>query len=160
MRSARLVDEWSFEEWEFVGRDEEVRDKGEWSEDNQEGIGQDRYYPMMNYAYPLHDCPTTQTIFKIHEKTNLTVVREEATGECFLALTGAGMDFSQDIAMAYIIAENRVPLDLAREVCVECPLTQHGEAYEKVLRECKSMLEGVEYQTKKIDKSLKAIEGE
>lgn len=157
MKLTKHIDEWSFADWDFIGRNLEIREKGEWSENNQDGIGPDRYYPMMNYAYPLDSgCPSDSTIKEIHENTNLTVVEELSTGNFYLALTGGGMDLSQDIAMAYIIAENRVPLELARGVMVESPLSQYGDNYLKVLRECRKTLKGsVEYKIGQIDKALK-----
>ena len=158
MKMAEHVNDWNFSEWEFTGRNIEVRDRGEWSEDNQDGISVDDYYPMMNYAYPLDNgCPSESTIKEIHKKASLTVVCKLSTDTYYLSLTGGGMNLSQDIAMAYIIAENRVPTGLAREVNVETPLTQHGDNYRKVLNKCKQSLENIEYQINKIDKALKEV---
>jgi hypothetical protein len=44
------------------------------------------------------------------------------TEEYFLALTGGGMDFSQNIALAYIIAQGWIPIALAYEVFTQLEL--------------------------------------
>lgn len=134
------IHDWQDEKWNFVGRHIEENAKGEWSEDNQDGVGTDDHYPMMNYAYPLCECPDDKTIRKIHKKTNCTVVEDTETGDVFLALCGGGMDLSQDVAMAYIIAEDVIPADLAYNVSRQEGLSQHRKDWLKVMRYCRKAL--------------------
>ncbi len=102
--------------------------------------------PMMNYAYPLYGKPTDEQILKICEETNLTVMEKtysddrEGNGDCFLALTGGGMDLSQDVGLAYIYADERIPPGLAFEICTQYGLSVSGERWFKVMRECKLVL--------------------
>jgi hypothetical protein len=79
--------------------------EGEWSEDSPEGIEYDDYMPIYNYAYPLHlSYLEEDIIIRICEETNCTVVNNTEEDELYLALCGCGMDMSQDIALAYMIA--------------------------------------------------------
>lgn len=158
MKLTRKVDRWTFENWEFTGGEVERRERGEWSEHNRDGIHHDDYVPMMLYAYPLEGEPSDEEIKKIHRKTSVTVVREKGTDQYFLALTGGGMDLSQDIARAYIIAENRVPIELAREVNTQKELTQHGEDYLKVMKKCKQSIESNDYEKKALKKAIEKYE--
>jgi len=158
MKLTRHVNEWSFENWEFVGQQIERREfEEEHGDDPDEYFDHDRYYPMMNYCYGLDLEPSEKDIKKVHEQTNCTVVRDKATGDYYLALTGGGMDLSQCIALAYIIIENRVPIELAMETYVQSPLSQSGEKYEKVLKECKKALSQRQnsHRLRKINSALK-----
>jgi len=123
------VSDWDYESWEFVDRDIEYEKHGEWSEDNEQGISSDDYVPMMHYAYPLYDCPSDKQIFKIHEKTCLTVVRNIEGEEYYLVLCGGGMDCSQSIGMAYIIAEDHILYALAQQISRQPNLTQYGKNF-------------------------------
>ena len=153
------VNDWRDEKWRFIGRELAERIKGEWSNQNADGISEDDYYPMMNYAYPLYDCPSEESIMKIQDKTSLTVVGDTETGDFFLALCGGGMDLSQDIAMAYILAGERVPYELALEVSRQPNLSQHGKDFRKVMEECKRSMsdasEGAKGVIISIDKAIK-----
>lgn len=148
MKMTRNVNQWTHENWEFIGRQVEER--------TQEGeLTVDAHFPMMLYAYPLRDRPSDDTIREIHNRTNTTVVRNKENKSYYLALTGAGMDLSQDIALAYIIAENGVPYELALDTYATKPLSIPPEDFIKVMEECKSTLErGVDNQMNKIDKAL------
>jgi len=134
------VYDWADEKWAFTGRDVELEKRGEWSEENQDGVGVDDHVPMMLCAYPLRERPSNKSIRRIHEKTCLTVVEDTETGEFFLALCGGGMDLSQDIAMAYIIAHGLVPAALAMEVSTQPNLSQRGKNWLQVMRYCRRAL--------------------
>jgi hypothetical protein len=142
-------DENSFERWEQVGQDamrnfyaenpDEVVKEGYEVEDNKIDDAIDeliqRHYPMMNYAYPLETEPSDEKVVEICQNTNLTVVKDNEDDTYYLALTGGGMDLSQDIALAYIIAETWLPLDLLRDVCTQPNLSVHGKNWLKVARQ-------------------------
>ncbi len=55
------------------------------------------------------------------------MVMKKDTEEYFLALTGGGMDLSQDIALAYIIAQGWIPTALAYEVSTQPELSVSGD---------------------------------
>lgn len=137
---SRSINDWADEKWEFVGRNLEMSKKGEWDDDNQDGLNEDDFYPVMLYAYPLSDCPSDTQIRLIHKKTNCTVVKDTDTEEYYLALCGGGMDLSQDIALAYIIATGYIPIALVFEVCKQPELSVHGNDWLKVARRCKKEL--------------------
>ena len=68
--------------------------------------------PMMLYVYPLDREPTDEEIAALCEQTACNVFERryrdgEGTGEFFLALCGGGMDQSQDVALAYVLARSR-----------------------------------------------------
>jgi len=63
--------------------------------------------------------PDEDKILEIVKKTCLTVMENQDTGEYFLVLCGGGMDLSQSIAYAYLLAGQRIPDELAFEVCTQ-----------------------------------------
>jgi hypothetical protein len=80
---------------------------------------EDSCKPMMNYGYPLSFLPDDQKILKVVKDTCLTVMENQDTGDSFLVLCGGGMDLSQSIANAYLLAGERIPDELAFEVCTQ-----------------------------------------
>lgn len=53
---SRFVDWWEAfksDEWDCLGRQVMETKKGEWSEDNPEGLEGDDYIQIYNFAYPL-----------------------------------------------------------------------------------------------------------
>ena len=153
------VSDWNYESWEFIGRHLEEEKRGEWADDNEDDISEDSYYPTMLYAYPLYDCPTDEQIFQIHEKTCLTVVQNIESEEYYLALCGGGMNFSQDIGMAYIIAEDHIPYALAEMISKQPNLTQYRKDFRQVMKYClKAMVLNVssaKRQIREIKESIK-----
>jgi len=113
--------------------------------------------PMMNYAYPLETEPDAEEIIKVCEDTNCTVVQNLNDDAYYLALTGGGMDLSQDIALAYIIIEKWIPFDLAISVSTQPNLSQSGEKYMKVMRGVIESLETSNLHSK--EKIRRAKEG-
>jgi len=151
------VDDWADEKWAMTGRDVmlsvlEDKNTKQHKELKQEAKScgcsvetliyerADEQVPMMLYAYPLDSCPSDEKIVRICEETNCTVVEDNQTGGFFLALTGGGMDLSQDIAMAYIIAQGHIPAALAANVSTQEGLSQYGKNWLKVMRYCKNSL--------------------
>ena len=104
---------------------------------------EDSCEPMMNYGYPLYGLPDADKILKIIQKTCLTVMENEDTREFFLVLCGGGMDLSQSIAHAYLLAGQRVPDELAFEVCTQPCLSVGRKDYFQVMRACKEELESI-----------------
>ena len=104
----RYVDWWkalNSNEWVCIGQQIMEGKKGYWSEDNPEGITGDDYLPMYNFAYPLGlSSLDDETIIKVCQETSCTVVYNTDEDALYLALCGCGMDMSQDIALAYMIA--------------------------------------------------------
>jgi len=102
----------------------------------------DHWQPMMNYAYPLVCDPTRDMdkIVKVCRETCLTVMYKEEDDTYYLALCGGGMDLSQDIARAYQILENWIPISLMREVSKQPELSVHGEAWLEMAQQIKKQL--------------------
>lgn len=167
---------WEDDKWEFTGRDlieSAMREGGtpqhKEAKENAEGCGcslesyisdkANENLPMMNYAYPLNSRPSDEQIIEICEETNCTVVEDTRTGDFFLALSGGGMDLSQDVAMAYIIAEKNVPPALALNVSTQEGLSTNGKAWLKVMRYCRESLlgwaSGYRRQAKQISEATK-----
>ena len=153
--------DWSeeFEKWENIGQnymrayfeehpEEAEKDMGYELEDGQVKYLDellDSYQPMMNYAYPLQCDPTLfddgkEKIIKVCRETNLTVMYKEADDCYYLALTGGGMDLSQDIARAYQILETWIPIALLGEVCKQPELSVHGEAWLEMAKQIRKQL--------------------
>lgn len=104
------------------------------------GFHEDTAIPMMNYAYPLSFEPDDEKILEVVKKTNLTVMEKESSGEYFLALTGGGMDLSQDVALAYMIAQGSIPFALVNNVSTQPELSVGGSDWLKVARRIKKEL--------------------
>lgn len=155
------VEQWD-ETWNYVGRELEISKRGEWSERRQNGVGEDDYYPMMNYCYPLYKAPTDSEIFKVHRLTSCTVVEKD--GDYYLALTGGGMDLSQDIALAYYICQRWIPYELAIEVNTQPNLSQYGIYYRRTMRAVKDSLRenilSARRKIKEINKGIKESMGD
>lgn len=122
------------------------------------------YEPMMNYAYPLQCDPTVfddgkEKIIKVCSKTNLTVMYKEDEDCYYLALTGGGMDLSQDIARAYQIMETWVPVSLLSEVSKQPELSVYGKAWfemaKQIRRQTKMEISSLQRSNKQWALSIK-----
>ena len=165
------VDDWQDERWEHVGsdlmydyylKDRETRKE---CKDNNYDIDTiarekaDNHYPMMLYAYPLNMKPSDEKIIEVCTKTNCTVVKDNETEDYFLALSGGGMDLSQDIALAYLIADGYIPTSLAVNVCTQPCLSVGKKSYLKIMKAIKKQLKNEIYyhkrHIKKINETVK-----
>lgn len=173
------VDDWNYEKWEFVGRDlmydyytehpEKAIEQGYELDENGEvkylNELVDREFPMMLYAYPIYTSlfeydyeEFKKRVIKLCLTTNCTVVKKIDTDEYFLALTGGGMDLSQDIALAYLIIDEVIPSALAYNVCTQYGLSVSGDSWSKIMLACKDSLESsVNYYNNKIERINEAI---
>lgn len=144
-------------EWEFVGQEtmreyfienpkaleqygyipETEADK----EDNAIEASESAGFPIYNYAYPLDKEPSAEEIIKVCLGTNCTVVKNLNEDAYYLALTGCGMDLSQDICKAYLLAGNNIPIEWAHKVCEQDGLTQSGDSFIKIIEECQKTLD-------------------
>ncbi len=142
-----------FEEWENIGRDvmrelfeehpEEAEKDGHDVEDGKVTYLDevlDNYEPMMNYAYLLQCNPDREKLLRVCRETNLTVMYRESEDEYYLALTGGGMDLSQDIARAYQILETWIPIALISEVSKQPELSVHGKAWLEMAKQIQKQL--------------------
>jgi len=146
------VNDWQNERWNHVGvnlmynyymEDKETKEECKEYDSNLETIARekaDEHYPIMLYAYPLGYKPSDNKIIKVCTKTNCTVVEDIENGEYFLALSGGGMDLSQDIALSYLIIQGWIPTALAINVCTQPELSVNGKDWLKIMRAIKSRL--------------------
>lgn len=120
---------------------------------------EDSCQPMMNYGYPLLSLPNDDKILHIVQKTCLTVMENQDSGESFLVLCGGGMDLSQSIAHAYLLAEHRIPEELAFQISTQPCLSVGKKAYFQIMQACKKELKEVRRRAlrrvKQIDDALK-----
>ncbi len=86
-------------------------------------------------------------------------MENEDTGKYFLVLCGGGMDLSQSIAYAYLLAGQRIPDELAFEVCTQPCLSVSKKEYLQVMRQCKKELSDIRIralrQIKEINQAVK-----
>lgn len=132
------------EEWEFSGAEAmfyDAEERQENGEDVNPDLAYDENIPILNFIYPLYSKSLSQEkILEVCSRTACTVIFDKMSDSYYLALTGAGMDFSQDIALAYIIADGCIDWDFLEEVYVDGPLSLSREDYEIVLKELKRQL--------------------
>ena len=107
------------------------------------GFYEDSCEPMMNYGYPLYCLPDDEKILRIIQETCLTVMEDTVTTEYFLVLCGGGMDLSQSIAYAYLLAGQRIPDELVFEVCTQPCLSVSKKEYVEVMQACINELENI-----------------
>ena len=149
-------------EWEFLGRQVMEEKKGYWSEDNPEGLEGDDYVPIYNYAYPLNmNSLEDEKILRICKETNCTVVYNEEEDSLYLALCGCGMNLSQDIALAYMIAYSfgeaeygRIPEYMLFDVYKSGPLSVSKEQFEVI---CEKLIEGFQSLKRSCKQELESI---
>ena len=123
----------------------------------------EEFTPMMNYRYPLPDFH--HKIGKMSEEEikralddagNITLIFDDKNEEYYLALTGAGMDFSWDIVQAYINLGYYPPThfcDLPKMAGME--LTPKRE---KSLQACRNSLIGMRHRVENGLDRLDSIE--
>jgi len=102
---------------------------------------QNANYPAMNYAYPLFSEPDKEKIARVCEETSCTVVYNLQDDTYYLALTGGGMDLSQSIALAYIIADGCIDWDFIENVYISGAFSVSEEEYQIILKEMERQLE-------------------
>jgi hypothetical protein len=170
-----------FDKWTNHGRDVAVNSCTHVKNDKDSGVknretnmryggycddcdfSEDSCEPMMNYAYPLYELPGKDKILQIIKETCLTVMENNDSGDVFLVLCGGGMNLSQDIALAYLLAGQRIPDALAYEVSKQYGLSKSGDNWFKMAQACKESLEiasknyafGVSEWEKAIEKAKK-----
>jgi len=81
------------------------------------------------------------------------------TDKYFLALCGGGMDLSQNIGLAYLLTDGRIPYALAIQISTQPNLNYGKENYTKVMGGCISAIgesiQNAEFRLKRINESLK-----
>lgn len=162
---SRFVDWWEAfksDEWDCLGRQVMETKKGEWSEDNPEGLEGDDYIQIYNFAYPLELSSLDENkIIRICEETNCTVVHNEEEDALYLALCGCGMDMSQSIALAYMIAYSygdeeygRIPdhllFDVYKSRAFSVSKEQFKHIQEALIEGFESMKQRCEYELERL----------
>lgn len=130
-----------FEDWEHYSRDVLKAEKEQFIEDSNYDADdyqsldeiddlfteiEERTEPTMNYAWTVNRDVSHEQAYKIAMETNCVVMlrtNEDGDNEFYIALTGAGMDFSQDIAAAFHIIQGYVPFNLFMEMSKQPGLT-------------------------------------
>jgi len=117
-----------------------------------------RNKPIMNFVYPLFSEPDEEKIIKVCEETSCTVVYNLQDDTYYLALTGCGMNLSQDIALAYIIADNCIDWDMLENVYVSGALSVSKDDYKIILNELERQLAiSIDNQTRKLQEVTKQL---
>ena len=154
-------------EWEFVGaslmREDAERRKESGEEDVYPEEVESSNMPMMNYVYPLERCSELppEKILEVCKETNCTVVYNNNDDKYYLALTGCGMDLSQDIAYVYMIADGCIHWDMLNDVCIQPALSISMEKYKVLMTELKRQLkikaDNCQARIKEINEVMKTI---
>ena len=98
-----LEDKEDYSQLEMDEKADHVRNGGELYE------LQDRHFPMMNYVHVLQHGASEDDIIDIAKNAPNIVVIEDAHENQLLGLSGGGMDFSEEIAYAYMVIDREVP---------------------------------------------------
>lgn len=143
--NSRYVDwneEWLKDEWEFTGADLMYQKAcNQEPEDYTPEEIQEQNMPMYNYAYQLERTSIEDSVIRrVCEKTSCTVVYNQKENSYYLALTGCGMDLSQDIALAYMIVDGCVNWDMLEDVYIHAPISVSKQRYFEILKQMKSQL--------------------
>ena len=162
---SRYVDWWEAlkgDEWDCLGRHVMEEKNGEWSEDNPEGLEGDDYIPIYNYAYPLGLSSLDENkIIRICTETSCTVVHNTEEDSLYLALCGCGMDMSQSIALAYMIAYSypgeeygRIPDHMLFDVYKSGAFSVSKEQFKHIQ---KALIEGFERLKQSCERELESL---
>lgn len=149
-------------EWDCLGNHMMEEKKGLWSEDSPEGLESDDHIPIYNYAYPLAlSSLDEEKIMRICDGTNCTVVCNTEEDSLYLALCGCGMDMSQDIALAYMIAYScdneeygRIPDHMLFDVIKEGAFSVSKEQFKHIQ---KALIEGFERLKESCERELESL---
>jgi len=136
--------------------------RGCWSDENPEGIEGDDYIPIYNFAYPLGlSALDDGKIERICNETNCTVVCNQDEDSLYLALCGCGMDLSQDIALAYMIAYSygdteygRIPRHMLFDVYKSGALSVGQEKFERIREK---LIDGFESLKQSCERELESL---
>ena len=71
-------------------------------------------------------------------------MENSGTEEYFLALCGGGMDLSQSLAYAYILAGHRIPYELVFQVSTQPCLSVGEKEYIEIMGRCKRELQDIQ----------------
>lgn len=88
------------------------------------------YEPIYNFLHALTIKPEEEKILKIITSTNCTVLYNEEKDIYYIALTGCGMDLSQDIGYAYLILQRWIPQDLILSIAKQRKLSINEKQFE------------------------------
>lgn len=150
------------DEWDLLGRSVMEKLMGTWSEENSGGVDCDDHIPIYNFAYPLRlSTLSDEKVWRICTETNCTVMYNQEEDYLYLALCGCGMDFSQDIALAYMIAYSygeekygRIPDHMLFDVYKFAALSVSHEKFE-IIRE--KLIEGFESLKQSCEHELEGL---
>ena len=67
------------------------------------------YYPMMTYVHVLQSEPAEEDALKVYKNAPNMVLLKDDMDNCYIGMSGAGMDFSEEIAYAYMVVDRCVP---------------------------------------------------
>ena len=110
--------------------------------------------PAVNFVYPLVKKPSAGKILRVCNETSCTVIRNLDDENYYLALTAAGMDLSQDIALAYIIADGQIHWDMLEDIYTTKVFSVTEKDYQTVL---KKLEEQLKFSIKRRQTKLKEV---
>ena len=89
-------------------------------------------HPIYNYVHVLETEPTNEDVLKVVLNTNCTIIYDNEEEKYYIALTGCGMDMSQDIGLAFLWLEKWIPEDFINRISKQKGLTQSGKKFEEL----------------------------
>lgn len=122
--------------------------------DSEEGM------PMFNYGQVLYDIPSEAELDEVADKTRCCIVHDPDEGKSYICLMACGMDYTQDIALAYLICDGHIPDELAPKVSLQPGLTQSGANFERILRGLEKTSQRMENAGKRLRYDLDRIRQE
>jgi len=99
-------------DWKYEGLDEsDVEEKAIWVRENDVFQQlEESWYPMYNIAHVIQYGVDEAELLDIAENApNISILEIEELDCTVIALNGCGMDFSDSIAYAYLVADNMIP---------------------------------------------------
>jgi len=137
-----ILEDKDHKDFKMVAKSLEVLEDGELVEYWEESL--ESYEPIYNYIHPLEFNPEDKKVLEVALKTNCCIIYDEEEDKSYIALTGCGMDMSQDIALSYIICEKWIPEEFIGSVSTQKDLTIGGEDWKRlrkeVIEQCESYI--------------------
>jgi len=132
-------------------------DKGELV-DYWEETADERTHPIYNFVHLLEITPKDEDVLEVCLKTNCSVIYDNENDKYYIALTGCGMDMSQDIAYAYLKLQRWIPEDFISRVCKQKGLTIGGEMWAELKKAIVEQSKTYEDRFKQLGKEWAELE--
>ena len=114
-------------------------------------------HPIYNFVHLLETEPKNEDILKVVLNTNCTIIYDTEQEVYYIALTGCGMDLSQDIGLAFLWLGKWIPEDFINRISQQKGLSQGGKKFEQLQKAIIEQSKNYEDRFKQLGEDWKKI---